>query len=161
MRRLFFLSALLILAMAAVISQPVGVVGDQPYRLFERYETSDSQQVAIQKLDALANQLILNPDYDAWLISYAGRTACRSEAKQRASAMRRYLLRKGVLGKQVRIIDGGFRDDWSVDMWLKNRLTKLNPTAEPTVKKQQVRFVRNSRCSRIGKELTVSENSLR
>ena len=154
MRFILFFSALLVVTMPAVVSQPAGLASDQPYRLFERYEQSDSQQFALQKLNALANYLVVNPDDEAWLISYAGRISCRLEAKRRASAMKQYLLLKRVRPSQIKIKDGGFRDDWSVDMWLKSRWGKLNPPSEPTVKVTQVRVVKNRRCREIGKKLT-------
>jgi hypothetical protein len=80
----------------------------QNYRLFEIYEKSDDIRSIRDKLDALAEQLRGSPEYDTWLLSYAGRRACVAEAKLRADAVKSNLIRKGIRNARVRVIDAVF-----------------------------------------------------
>jgi hypothetical protein len=114
---------------------------DEHSMLFEQYESSDSPELIKKKLNALTEYLKADPQYEAWLISYAGRLACKPEAKQRASAVRQYLLRKGIAPARIRIVNGGFREEWLVELWLNIR-GMSGPAPRPTLKPNEVRFIR-------------------
>jgi hypothetical protein len=86
--------------------------------LFETYDQETNKKDVEERLDAFAEFLKDNPTFGAYIISYAGRRACRGEALQRAKTAKAYLVAKGkIQHRRVKIIDGGYRESWAVQLW--------------------------------------------
>ncbi|HXQ38896.1 MAG TPA: hypothetical protein VN843_33145, partial [Anaerolineales bacterium] len=83
---------------------------------------------------------------------YGGRVGLRNEALARATRMKSYLiLTRGIDADRVLVIDGGFRNELSGEIWFSNTGTPA-PVLTPTVDKKYVRFrgqarIINSPCS--------------
>jgi hypothetical protein len=133
---------------------PTGTVGvssgshrwptaDEPYRLFEIYKESDSRPVAKEKLDALAAQIRADYLSEVWLLSYGGKRSCPEEGQKRGEAVRKYLLHKGVPTFQIRVVDGGFREEWSVELWQVVK-GQHGPKPEPTLKIEEIAITNNN-----------------
>jgi hypothetical protein len=118
--------------------------GDQNYSIFERLESSDTRLQMTSKLDALAEQLRADPQYDAHLLSYAGKISCAREATNRVKGLKQYLVAKGASPDRIIVVDGGFRNRWRVDLWLNLRGT-AGPKPSPTMSVRNVHIVRGRR----------------
>jgi hypothetical protein len=62
--------------------------------LFETYDQETNKKDVEERLDAFAEFLKDNPTFGAYIISYAGRRACRGEALQRAKTQKHPWLQK-------------------------------------------------------------------
>ena len=117
-------------------------VGCQDSGTYSRFDISDGSRDAIETrtiLDNLAKQLSTQPALRGYLIAYAGKEACRNEAKSRLLEAKRYLKEKhNIDSRQVTFVDGGFRTNWVVQMWIGFRQNKP-PEKEPTLNKDQVK----------------------
>lgn len=59
-----------------------------------------------------------NPDFNGFIVSYAGQRACSEEAIKRAKMAKQFLVSKeGVKSKQIKIMDAGYRSDWVIELW--------------------------------------------
>ena len=84
-------------------------------------------------LDHYASQLQLDPDTVVYIFAFSGRVACAGKAKARAARAKSYLVKKhGIAPERVSWIDGGFRSDLSVELWLRPR-ARTPPEPTPTV----------------------------
>jgi hypothetical protein len=85
------------------------------------------------RLDNAAINLQHDPNLVMYLIAYGGQTGCVGEAAARNHRAKLYLVRtRGVRSARVITIDGGYREDSSVQIWLWPwDWTKPNP--QPTV----------------------------
>ena len=94
------------------------------YARFDVYDsTRDVTEARI--LDNLAKQLSTESTLSGYLIAYAGKEACRNEAKSRLLEAKRYLKEKhNIESPQVTFVDGGFQTDWVVEIWLGSRQSK-------------------------------------
>ena len=93
-------------------------------------------------LDNVVNALNEQKNLRAHLIAYAGKQACRNEAKSRLLEARRYLNEKrNIDSSRVTFIDGGFQTDWAVEIWIGLPENKP-PEKEPTFKKSLVKIVK-------------------
>jgi len=69
--------------------------------------------------------------------------ACRNEAKSRLLEAKRYLKEKhNIDSAQITLLDGGFRTNWVVEIWLGFRQNRP-PQKEPTLNKNQVKIIKN------------------
>ena len=122
------------------------VVGWQDSGTYSRFDIYDSTRDAVETriiLDNLAKQLSTQPALRGYLIAYAGREACRNEAKSRLSEARRYLKKKhNIDSPQVTFLDGGFQANWAVEIWIGFRQNKP-PEKEPTLNKNQIKIIKN------------------
>jgi hypothetical protein len=92
-------------------------------------------------LDHWASQFRLAPDSVIYIFAYSGRRVCKSEAKARAIRAKNYLVKRhGVGADRVIWKDGGFRENLSVELWLRPR-TDTPPAVTPTVNPAEVGFV--------------------
>jgi hypothetical protein len=104
--------------------------------LFETYDQETNKKDVEERLDAFAEFLKDNPTFGAYIISYAGRRACRGEALQRAKTAKAYLVAKGkIQHRRVKIIDGGYRESWAVQLWNAPVSAKETPAITETIKK--------------------------
>ena len=69
-------------------------------------------------LNKIANQLKEWKLSIVYLVIYAGQTACKGEAIARGTRAKTYLLEKGVDPWRVEWIDGGWKKELSVDVWI-------------------------------------------
>lgn len=131
------------LSKSKTLSTEVSSISED-YRLFEIYKESDGIAVGREKLDALAMQLHVELNSDAWLMSYAGKRACVGEAKKRADAIKDYLVRKGLKAQRVKVVDAGFLEEWAVELWVVIR-ARTGPLPRPTVKPEEVQIINRHR----------------
>jgi hypothetical protein len=122
---------------------------EQYYDLFQRYDDADNIERRRQKLQSYAGQLRDDQMYDAWIRSYAGRRACVGEAKRRGDEAKAYLLREGINDNRIKVIDAGYLDNWSVDLWLVVR-GKPGPPPATTLKRKDVQIKSKSKCPKLG-----------
>lgn len=100
-------------------AKPQQVSSDQGYSRFEEFEKSLSEHQVRDRLDAFAQHLKLNPSLRALMMSYGGMRSCQKEAYLRARLATDYLSKvKGIPPHRVRILNGGYRDDWVVQLWV-------------------------------------------
>ena len=119
---------------------------DRVSTLFESYDQHMSDEQVRERLDALALYLKGAPSFRAYIVSYAGRKACHGEALMRARLVRDYLSKsKSINSQRIRMIDGGFQEEWSVQLWTGADGT-LRPTPMPTLKRREVKIIGN--CNR-------------
>jgi len=111
---------LLCFVTVATFTKPPDVI----WRKFEEL-TKVSPQKNKEKLDALAVQLDNEDGAVAYLVSYAGRISCRREALTRARLVREYLASHGKVDpNRIKILDGGYRRDWLVELWVGHKLAR-------------------------------------
>lgn len=97
-------------------------------------------------LDILAQRLRGEPGSRPWIIAYAGRVAYESEAMERAEQAKRYLVEKhDIEPLRVVLVDGGFREVRSVELWLEELGALNDPLATPTVGRDQVQIKKGKR----------------
>jgi hypothetical protein len=73
--------------------------------LFETYDQETNKKHVEERLDAFAEFLKDNPTFGAYIISYAGRRACRGEALQRAKTAKASLVAKGKIQHRLEVIE--------------------------------------------------------
>jgi hypothetical protein len=113
----FVVSVILGVSSVNAIAQEAG--RDVTYSRFEEYSADTSQDKIREILDAFAQHLKLNPSLRALLISYGGKQSCRNEALLRARLAIRYLSKRhGVSSNRSTILNGGYREDWVVQLWV-------------------------------------------
>jgi hypothetical protein len=88
---------------------------DEAFRLFDTYETgSDAKEIRV-RLHWMAVFLKQNPDFNGFIVSYAGQHACSGEAVKRANIARQFLISaEGVKPKQLKIVDAGYQTNWII-----------------------------------------------
>ena len=93
----------------------------------------------IQHLDRFAERLKASPpDSIGYIVSYAGKNACIYEGNWRASRALEYLVeRHNIAAKRVVTVDGGFRDQWTVELFIQPNAT-CGPLPAPTRKRVQI-----------------------
>jgi hypothetical protein len=85
------------------------------------------------RLDNLAVELQNDPSTSGYIISYAGRTSPVNRANQLGARARDYIVTKrGVDSARIVMMNGGLREDDSVDLWVVPAGAKP-PQAQPTV----------------------------
>jgi len=88
-----------------------------PIRFNEYGKVSVEEESA--QLERLVDRLKNEPKYVAYIVIYAGRKSCLSEADWRANRIRRYLVdQKAIPKNRVEIIDGGFQDELTTELYL-------------------------------------------
>jgi hypothetical protein len=116
---------------------------DRVSAIFESYDKSMSDKQVTERLDALGLQLEAAPTFRAYIVSYGGRRSCPGEALRRAQLAKDYLLRlKGISRQRIRTMDGGFKEEWTVELWTTAE-GALPPTPMPTIERRDVRALRN------------------
>lgn len=92
-------------------------------------------------LDLLAQRLRDEPGTRPWIIAYAGRVAYEKEALERADHAKQYLVEKhGIEPLRIVVVDGGFREVRSVELWLEESGALNDPLATPTLKREEVQI---------------------
>jgi hypothetical protein len=92
-------------------------------------------------LDSLARSLIdTSPDSIIYILAYAGRSACISEAEWRANRAKKYLIEKHkIQDDRVIVVDGGFRDTLAIELFLLPRHV-CGPYPAPVARTSDAQF---------------------
>jgi hypothetical protein len=113
-------------------------------RKFEEFGDVNCED-EMARLDNLAVQLKDSPAVKGLIIFYGGRRfrdqlPKRGEAAARAARLRTYLLqRRGIPKHQLLMIDGGYAEEWHVEIWLVPPGAKM-PSPQPTIPANQIKF---------------------
>lgn len=96
------------------------------------------------RLDSLSVEILNDPNAVAYLVCYGGRRARVGEARRRCTRAAGYLTKAlGVKAAQVVTLDGGFREDLTVELWV-IPATSRPPVPSPTVDPSEVTFVKEA-----------------
>ena len=97
------------------------------------------------RLDNFAIELQNNPGYRGHIVVFAGRRACRNEARVRALRARDYVVRvRGVESDRILWEDGGYREDVTTILVIAPReVTRIGLNS--TIKQSEVEIVKNCR----------------
>lgn len=93
------------------------------------------------RLDYLESNLREEPQSIAYILVYGGRRgAKRGDTEARMKCIKDYMLkRRGVRTDRVVLMNGGYREESSVELWLVPR-GESGPKATPTVSPKEVKF---------------------
>jgi hypothetical protein len=107
--------------------------------------TSTNWEDDMSRLDYLDGVLRDAPDANAYIIVYGGqRGDRRGENQARIACIKNYMVeRRGVSPQRIEVIDGGHREQATVELWLIPR-GERGPEPKPTVKPKDVRFRKGS-----------------
>jgi hypothetical protein len=90
------------------------------------------------RLDIVVIRLQGEPGARAVIIAYGGRQGSKGAAQARVNRATRYLIeRRGIEEGRIRGIDGGFREEFTVEIWLVP-VGASPPQPTPTVRPDQV-----------------------
>jgi hypothetical protein len=114
---------------------------DQTYLLFETYEEGVRSEDIRKRLHLVAEFLRDNPDFQGFIVSYAGKRSCRSEGRRRAEVAKTFLtgLEK-IRADRLRIVDAGYRAKWVVELWFAPIKAGGQPPIRDTVDFRTVRI---------------------
>ena len=96
-------------------------------------------------LDNFALQLQQEPNAKGVIIFYGGKTfrgklPRRGDAAARAARLKSYLVqRRGIPTNQVVVIDGGYAEEWHVEIWVVPQGASM-PTFSPLIPVEQIKF---------------------
>jgi hypothetical protein len=91
------------------------------------------------RLDNFAIELQNIPEMHGYIDCYGGRVGWRGEARARCERAKRYLTgHRGIAPDRIILVDGGYREDLSVGLWLLPAGTKFAPA--PSLDPSEVRF---------------------
>jgi hypothetical protein len=113
-------------------------------RKFEEFGDVNCED-EMARLDSLAVQLQNSPAVKGLMIFYGGRRfrgqlPKRGEAAARAARIQTYLIQRRSIPKhQFRIIDGGYAEEWHVEIWLVPP-GPIMPSPQPTISADQIKF---------------------
>jgi hypothetical protein len=98
------------------------------------------------RLDNYAALLEKSPGTRAYILVYGGRKdrfgndPRRHEAQMRGAAIKDYLVNtRGIKGERIVTIDGGYRETWTVELYVCSP-DAPTPKATPTLSAKQIRF---------------------
>lgn len=116
------------------------------YKHFDEYSKKAVTDESA-RLDNFAVELQNNQDFRGYVIAYAGRRARADEAQTSANEVKGYLTKKrGVEPKRIVTIDGGHREQTTVELYLLSR-DLPPPVPTPTIGTCEVQIIkaRNNR----------------
>jgi hypothetical protein len=94
------------------------------------------------RLDNFAVELQNWPQGRGYIVAYGGRRGRRGEARKRAERAKNYLTTvRGIPASQVVIIDGGYREDFSIALKLRSK-DMPPPQPTPTVDPKEVHIIK-------------------
>lgn len=94
------------------------------------------------RLDNFTIAVLDNPSARGYLLCYGGRVGRPGEARRRCRRAKNYVSgHRGVEAARLVIVDGGFREDLTVELWVIPPGISP-PPASPTVDPREVRFVK-------------------
>jgi hypothetical protein len=108
-------------------------------RLFDQYGNIPFKDEK-ERLANFALQLQSEPELYGYIIAYGGRVSYEGQARERAERARTYLTsNSNLLSDRIVIIDGGYREDLTVELWILPPDTP--PTPSPTVRPEDVQII--------------------
>ena len=91
----------------------------------------------------LVKRLRREPGSRPYIIAYAGRYAYENEATGRAQRAKEYLVQKHrIESERIVMMDGGFRETRSVELWIEESGAMNSPLATPTLKPEEIQIVK-------------------
>lgn len=94
------------------------------------------------RLNRFAEEMKVNSSADAYIIAFAGLVSYKNEAKIRLNCIRKYLITThGISPSRLKLIDGGYRVEKSVKLFLVNP-GEPKPPAFPTLNREAVRMTK-------------------
>lgn len=94
------------------------------------------------RLDRFAEEMKVDTSADAYIIAFAGSVSYKNEAKIRLNCIRRYLITThGVSPSRLKLIDGGYRVEKSVKLFLV-KPGEPKPPKFPTLSREAVRITK-------------------
>ena len=113
------------------------VIGDSSRKFDEFY--GSNWESAMARLDQFALNMQNSPNMIGVLIVYGGQRRQRGEARAWRACLKSYLVsRRGIERNRIVMINGGYREDLTVELWETDRRRIPNP--QPHVKPIDVRF---------------------
>jgi hypothetical protein len=104
------------------------------------------------RLDNFAIEMQNDPTAQGYLVCYGGRTGRTGEAQRRCDRAKDYLVTtRGIDASRVVTVDGGFREDLTVELWIVPS-GATPPPASPTVDPSEVRPARAPARRRRGRD---------
>lgn len=98
------------------------------------------------RLDRFAKEMKANSSADAYIIAFAGLVSYKNEARIRLNCIRKYLITThGISRSRLKLIDGGYRPEKSVKLFLVNP-SDPKPPPFPTMKRRDVRIIKAPEC---------------
>ena len=114
-------------------------------RKFLEYGSAEANcETEMAHLDNYAVAVQNAPEMKAYVVVYGGRQdTARSELRARRSRIKRYLINgRGIEPARVFLVDGGFRENLSIELWLVP-IGAETPKAKPTVSPKEVKYKRS------------------
>jgi hypothetical protein len=98
------------------------------------------------RLDNLAIHWQQSPRMSIHVVIYAGKKACLGEADTRWARLREWLVReRGVPAHKITWVDGGYREEATVTVWLWPPELGKPPDAYDSLKRTQVKVIKGCR----------------
>ena len=116
---------------------------------FDEYGNLSVKEEA-RRLNDFAIQLEAQPTTQAYIIAYGGKRSRIGEAKNRAARAKDYLMKVGIDRARVVIIDGGYRDESTTDLFIRLK-GGAAPTPSPTLCPSEVRIIKNPATNKRGR----------
>lgn len=99
------------------------------------------------RIDNYAVSLDEDPTMKGYIVCYGGRRGRRGEAAARCERAKKYLVRRrGFNPNRIVLVDGGFREDLTVVLWIMP--PNMKPPVDPTVDPGEVQFIEGPRKAR-------------
>lgn len=131
-------------AIVLLLAVGLTVWASQHPRMFDEFGDLNCED-EMARLDNLAVQVQSDPQTKAVIIFYGGKLfrgklPRRGEAAARAARLKPYLVeRRGIPADRVVVIDGGYAEDWHVDVWVLPKEI-ANPSTYLTIPADQIKF---------------------
>jgi len=111
--------------------------------IFDMYEAPQNLKDRNQMLDNFAGILRQAPEFKGYLVTYGGRISYLGEAVERAAKMKRYLVEVDKLdASRIEIIDGGYCDEWRVELWVWVRDAPVKVATTPCLDPKEVKIIK-------------------
>lgn len=109
------------------------LVAEVPRKLSTKFgEYNPNSTNAKQLLDKFSTVVKSTDDTKVYILAYGGSSRKHSEAEMAGDRARNYLIGVGVAVWRIEFVDGGFREEPAVELWL-TPPGATPPTPEPTI----------------------------
>jgi hypothetical protein len=136
-----------LIILVVLLSPTVFVRGSGQAGIFDKFDAFGDIKCEDEyaRLDNFAIQLQHEPQAKGVISFYGGKTfrgklPRRGDAAARAARLKPYLVnRRGIPAAQVIVIDGGYAEEWRVELWIIPSGASL-PAVQPTIPLKEIRF---------------------
>lgn len=141
MKRIPAYMALLALLLPVILVEASIVISPRKFDEFKDINCEDE----MARLDNFALSLRGIPSAKGVVVFYGGRRfrgrlPRRGDAAARAARLNSYLTqRRGIPREQVIVIDGGYREEWMIELWIVPSAATL-PSPTPSVPANKIKF---------------------